>query len=66
MDSVRISDIGHALITFDLELDRLTCEQAELELKLEHCKARQAIIQTAVDRLLDTSVYQLGVADAGS
>ncbi len=66
MDSVTITDLGHALITLDLELDKLCCEQAELELKLEHNKARQAIIQQAVDRILHSNVYRFGAIDAGS
>lgn len=59
MKEVNISDIGHAIITMDLELDRLCTEEAELEMKLEHCRARQRVIQIAIDRVMQTNVYSL-------
>jgi ribonuclease PH len=59
MNEVTISDIGHAVITLDLELDKLATEEQELEMKLEHCRARQAVISKAIMRLLDSNVYSL-------
>lgn len=62
MSNVTISDIGHAVITIDMELDRLCTEQAELEMKLEHCKARQVILSRAVDSILHKGLYEVNCA----
>lgn len=62
MSDVKISDIGHALITLDLTLDQLCAEEAELEQKLEHVKARQMLVQRAIDSILQNGKYTLGSA----
>ena len=64
MTTVTISDIGHALVTLDMELDRLCAEEAELQLKLEHTKARMQIIDHAIDRLLHSGKYEVQCAGA--
>ena len=57
---VKISDIGHTLVVMDMELDRLDAERVELELKLEHNKAKTSILKTAMKRILETELYDLG------
>lgn len=59
-DEIKISDIGHAIITLDLQMDALHLEQEQIELQLEQCKARQVIIAHAINRLLDTGRYMPG------
>ena len=57
---VKISDVGLALMTMDMELDRLDAERVELELKLEHNSAKASILKTAMRRILETELYDLG------
>jgi hypothetical protein len=57
---VKISDVGLALMTMDMELDRLDAERVELEMKLEHNTAKTSILKQAMVRLLDSGLYDLG------
>ena len=62
MTDVTISDIGHAMITLDMELDKLATEERELEMRLEHNRARQTIINHAIDSILHCGKYRLNYA----
>ncbi len=66
MSSVTISDVGHALIALDNELDRLQLERENMyderrsiEKRLEQNRARQEHLRKTMVILLETKTYEV-------
>lgn len=62
-DTVTVSDVGNAVLAYEMELDRLCTEQAELELKLENNKVRQKVCMAAVNSIMVYGVYKCSYVD---